>query len=210
MPTKSGRPSARRPRFQRDTELRRHAGRREERRSVLVITNGSRTEVDYFEALRREPWVTADKVRVKFEKGDPASVVLRAAAIRDDSAYDEAWVVCDQDEFNVKPAVENAHACEVWLALSVPCFEIWLILHLSGGCPRFNNAAQAGVYLKKLLATWDKTRLNFDEFRAGVSEAAARAQRLGDPPDANPATAVWRLVESLRAARPSDASGDSA
>jgi RloB-like protein len=94
--------------------------------------------------------------------------------------------------------VENARASEVWLALSVPCFEIWLILHLSEGCPGFNNAAQAGVYLSKLLGTWDKTRLNFDDFRAGVFDAVTRAKRLGTPPDANPSTAAWELIESLR------------
>ena len=74
--------------FRRDTDLRRRVNTREERRSVLIITNGNRTEVDYFEALKKEPWVSADKVKVKFEPGEPAAVVLRAATIRNDSGYD--------------------------------------------------------------------------------------------------------------------------
>ena len=97
--------------------------------------------------------------------------MLRAARIRDENAYD---------------------------ALSLPSYEIWLILHLSAGCPRFNNATQVGRHLKKLLPGWDKTGLKFSDFRAGVPEAVVRAKRLGEPPDANPSTAVWRLVESLR------------
>jgi hypothetical protein len=177
---------------------------------VLIVTNGSRTEVDYFEALRFEPWVTADKVRVKFEPGEPATIVARAAAIRDDSEYDEAWAVCDADEFDVRAAMERALTENdperpLTLALSVPCFEVWLILHLSDGCPGFNNAAQVGTHLKRLIASWDKRALNFDLFRAGVSDAVTRAQRLGDPPDANPSTAVWRLVESLRITDASEA-----
>ena len=88
--------------FSRETNLDRAADIREERRSVLILTNGSKTELDYFKALRNEAWVTADKVTPKFEAGAPASVVKRAAEIRADNAYDEAWVVCDVDEFDVQ------------------------------------------------------------------------------------------------------------
>ena len=177
---------------------------------MLVVTNGSRTEVDYFEALRDEPWVTADKVKVKFEPGEPIAIVARAAKIRDANEYDEAWVVCDMDEFDVRVAMERAAAEStpeqpLTLALSVPCFEVWLILHLSDGCPGFNHAAQVGAHLKKLVRAWDKKALDFDHFRAGVFDAVMRAKRLGDPPGTNPSTAVWRLVESLRATEASDA-----
>lgn len=184
--------------FSRETDLLRRANTRSERRSVLVVTNGFRTEVDYFYALRKEPWVTADKVTVKFESGEPNAVVLRAAKIRDDNAYDEAWAICDVDEFATEAAVTAAAEREVELAFSRPCFEIWLILHVSEGCPRFNNATQVGRHLKSLLTNWDKTGLRFSDFRAGVFEAVVRARRLGEPPDANPSTAVWRLIESLR------------
>jgi RloB-like protein len=184
--------------FSQDTNLRRRANTRTERRSVLIVTNGVRTEVDYFDALRKEPWVTADKVTVKFQSGGPIAVVLRAAEIRDDNAYDEAWAVCDVDEFAIEAAIAAAEEREVGLALSLPSFEAWLILHLSEGCPGFNNATQAGRHLKSLLPGWDKTGLKFSDFRAGVFDAAVRAKRLGDPPDANPSTAVWRLIESLR------------
>jgi hypothetical protein len=167
------------------------------------VTNGIRTEFDYFEALRFEPWVTADKVKVKFESGEPAVIVTRAAAIRDDNEYDEAWVVCDMDEFAVRAAmdravIENSPERPLTLALSVPCFEVWLILHLSDRCPGFNNATQAGAHLKKLLPSWNKRKLNFGDFQTGVFRAMMCAKRLGDPPDANPSTAVWQLIESLR------------
>lgn len=145
-----------------------------------------------------EPWATADKVKVKFESGEPIAVVLRAARIRDENAYDEAWIVCDVDEFDTKAAITEAVARQVELALSLPSFEIWLILHLSEGCPGFNNATQAGRHLKSLLPSWEKTGLKFSDFRDHVFDAVLWARRLGDPPDANPSTAVWRLIQSLR------------
>jgi hypothetical protein len=202
VPDKSGRRSGRSSRttgFRRETDLRRSSGTRPERRTVLIVTNGERTEVDYFEALKKESWVTVAKVTIKFEAGAPGAVVNRAARIRDDNGYNEAWGVCDVDEFDVTAAIESAATQSVGLTLSVPSFEVWLILHVAKSCPGFNTASQVGAYLKKLVAHWDKTRLEFGDFRAGVFEAVAQAKRLGNPPKANPSTSVWRIVESLGA-----------
>jgi hypothetical protein len=207
MPTKGRRTETRsrrtrppRPGFPRETDLKRRVNIRDEGRSVLIVTNGKNTEVDYFKEMREEPWITAVKVIVKFESGEPAAVVLRAAAMRDENDYDEAWVVCDVDQYDVPSAMTNSKTRQVELTLSVPCFEVWLILHLSERCPGFNNCAQADRYLKGLLPSWDKTALRFSDFRDGVFNAVGRAKRMGDPPDANPSSAVWRVVESLSSA----------
>lgn len=203
MPTKGRRAGTRtrppRPGFPRETDLTRRVNIRDEGRSVLIVTNGKRTEVDYFNRIKEEPWVTATKVIVNFQTGEPAAVVLRTAIIRDENDYDEAWVVCDVDQYDITSAITNSKARQVELILSVPCFEVWLILHLSDACPGFNDCPQAGRHLKGLLASWDKATLRFSDFRDGVFHAVARAKRLGDPPDANPSTAVWRVVESLSA-----------
>ena len=196
-----------RPGFPRETDLTRRVNIRDEGRSVLILTNGERTEVDYFNGMRGEPWVTAVKVIVKFEAGEPAAVVLRAAAMRDENDYDEAWIVCDVDEYDVTSAIAIAKTRQVELTLSVPCFEVWLILHLSERCPGFNNCPQADRYLRGLLPSWDKVALRFSDFRDGVFDAVARAKRLGDPPDANPSSTVWRVVESLSSAPEVDGNG---
>jgi hypothetical protein len=207
MTSKPGHPRENRQRgkgFSRDTSLRRAANTREEQWSVLIVTNGKRTELDYFKALKNshEDWTIDGKVTPKFVPGDPVTAVRRAAAIRADNEYDVAWVVCDVDEYDVKAAItEVAGHDRVELALSRPSFEVWLILHLGKGCPGFNNAAQAGAHLGKLLPGWDKTALRFADFSAGVLDAAKHAKALGEPPEANPSTAVWRVIESLHVAR---------
>jgi hypothetical protein len=75
-------------------------------------------------------------------------------------------------------------------------------LHLFDGCGPFNNATEAGERLKELLPAWDKTALDFDDFRDGVLDAERRAKRLGEvygePPGGNPSADVWKLIESLR------------
>jgi hypothetical protein len=163
----------------------------------LIVTNGERTEIDYFNGLKEEPWVTATKVIVTFVSGEPAAAVLRAAVIRDQNEYDEAWAVCDLDEYDVTSAMADAKTRQVELAISVPCFEVWLILHVSDKCPAFNDCVQAGRYLAARLPDWDKANLKISDFRGGVFDAIARAKRLGDPPEANPSSVVWRVVESL-------------
>ena len=176
---------------------------------MLIATNGLKTELDYFKSLRYEPWVTADKVTPKFEAGAPVAAVRRAAEIQVDNAYDEAWVVCDIDEYDVEPAISEAgNHQHLWLTLSQPCFEVWLVLHLKPGCPWFGNATKVGEHLKKLLPHRDKRALRFSDFSAGVHDATERAKGLGEPPKTNPATAVWQVIESLRDNRqpPEDAS----
>lgn len=179
-----------------ETDLRRRTSVREQRRTVLVVTNGQRTEVDYFDAVRREPWVNVT-LRVRFEGGAPRALVIRAATLRNVNDYDNVWVVCDVDEFDVSSAIQDAKDTAVGLALSMPSFEVWLILHWTHRCPRFTNAAQANARLRRYVPTWDKSNLNFDDFRDGVMLAVERAKRLGEPPQANPSTGVWRLIECV-------------
>lgn len=204
MPNKSqGQPARRRRPYmalQYETDLSRRSEVRSQRQTLLVVTNGERTERDYFEALRSEPWVSF-ALRIKFERGTPEDAVARAVQIRQGDEYDKIWVVCDVDEYEVSTAIQHAKDGIVDLALSVPSFEVWLILHISEKCPRFNDAEQAGDYLQGLLPNWDKRNLRFSDFKDGIVDAVERAKKRGEPPIDNPSTAVWCLVELLRLRR---------
>jgi hypothetical protein len=179
-----------------ETDLTRKSDVRPQRDTLLVVTNGERTERDYFDALRSEPWVVV-VLRTKVERGAPDDVVALAVQIRHSDDYDKVWVVCDVDTYDVSQAVQRAKEGAVDLALSMPSFEVWLILHISDNCPGFNNAQQADDYLRKLLPSWDKRSLRFSDFKDGIPAAIERARKRGEPPEANPSTAVWRLVELL-------------
>jgi hypothetical protein len=179
-----------------ETDLTREIDIRSQRRTLLVVTNGERTERDYFDGLKTEPWITVT-LRTKVERGTAKDVAVRAARVREEDEYDDVWAVADVDEENVYPAIQCATEGQVEIALSAPSFEVWLILHISEKMPRFNNAEQAGAYLRSLIPTWDKRKLRFSDFRDGIKRAVERAKRLGDPPEANPSTAVWRLIEHV-------------
>jgi len=184
---------------QRETDLGRQPDTQVQRLTMLILTNGEKTEVDYFDALKMEPWVTVTRIRVEFRSGDPISTVEHAVRIQSESGYDKVWAVCDVDEYDVLPALQCARELGVGFALSEPCFEIWLILHKKACRRGFNNATQVDEYLRRLVPGWDKTSLDFSDFRDGVMDAVTRAKDMGEPPHAHPSTTVWRLVESLKA-----------
>jgi hypothetical protein len=180
------------------TRLTRTVGTREQRWTVLILSNGERTEIDYFNAFKISGLLSPDKVvTVKFRNGTPYDTVRAAAEVQAYSDYDEAWAVCDVDTFDVEAAIAQSADSAVGLALSQPCFEVWLIFHKSDSCSPFDNADQARRALRRLIPSWNKSNLNFADFVEGVPDAVVRAQKRGEPPRANPSTAVWKVIVSL-------------
>jgi hypothetical protein len=90
----------------RATDLRRTVETVEQRTSVLIATNGKSTERSYFNALKQEPWVKPGKIVVVYEGGSPEELVRGAGRRRDREDYDEAWAVCDVDEYATSPAAQ--------------------------------------------------------------------------------------------------------
>lgn len=106
----------------------------------------------------------------------------------------------DVDEFDVAHAIGEAQRLGVEVAVSNPCFELWLILHFR------RHTAYAAAYrdllphLKRHLPVYDKTRLNFRDFEDGWRQAVPRAKELtpaGREHKTNPATGVWALVDRI-------------
>ncbi len=97
-------------------------------------------------------------------------------------------------------AARLAEQCGVEVALSQPCFEVWLILHKKDCRKTFQNAKEAERALLKILPSWNKSNLRMEDFWDDIEVAIRRAKALGDPPDDNPSTSVWKLMEFLRIA----------
>jgi hypothetical protein len=136
---------------------------------------------------------------VVFEAGSPEEAVRGVVRRRDRDDYDQAWVVCDVDQYRTGEAADLAASADVQLLWSNPCFEVWLLLHKTECSGYIEDARRAAERLCGHVKDWDKADLRFEDFRDGVQEAVRRAKSLGDPPEANPSTAMWRLVEALTA-----------
>jgi hypothetical protein len=181
----------------------RRVGTRPRRRQILVYTGGLRTEPAYLTGLIRHGGQLGVAVTVKSKGLDPRQLVHNAAAFirRSQELFDEVWCVVDVDEFDIGAAVAEARRAGVSLAVSNPCFELWLLLHHAdcrGYCAGYEDVV---VRLKKHVPGYDKARLDFADYAPGIGDATKRAMELGDDHSQNPSTGMWRLVEMIRERR---------
>jgi hypothetical protein len=142
-------------------------------------------------------------VVLKTRPKSPTEVVRYARTIyrdnRDD--FDEVWCVLDTDEFqDITQAAALARRSGVRVAVSNPCFELWLLLHLTGYSAHISTRDVQRL-LCKHLPSYDKSELSFVDFASGVREACERGRQLdptGDAHDVNPSTCVWQLATKIQ------------
>lgn len=112
-------------------------------RLIIIAAEGEATEKIYFDTLRDT--VRNSRVHVKVlereeldrHKSSPEFVLEQLAEYQERNALDkedELWLVIDRDRWTIKSIKSVAQRCaQNWafsLALSNPCFELWLLLHL--------------------------------------------------------------------------------
>lgn len=124
------------PRRRQGKSLKRRVGERPVLRTIVVFTEGKNSEPDYINGLRRLPHIAENvslNIEIRPEHGVPLTLVQLAAERQQDSEVDECWCVFDVEwpkhHPNLDRAVSLAQKSNVSLAISNPCFELWLILH---------------------------------------------------------------------------------
>ena len=209
---------AKRPRRKSRTgrSLRREKPFRPTRRTFLVFCEGTRTEPDYIGALKREPAVrdsAAIDIRVERNvSGVPLTLVDAAAearvrSSREHGEIDQVWCLFDvewpRNHPNLPEARNKAAKNNVHLAISNPCFELWLALHFEDRTAWLETAAA-----EKLRRDRDQSTgkgLDGSEYMPRRAAAAQRARALaakheGDGtefPDDNPSSGMYRLLEAM-------------
>ena len=201
-------PSGRRPR-------RGHTPRRE-RRVIRILTEGKITELSYLTAWARH---YRHSVSLSLPASGMAPETLvdhatqhmrrRRRSRRGYQDYDEIWCVFDIDQHpNVPTAIHNARQSGIEVAVSNPCIELWLVLHVDDqtayidrrNIQRRANELQLTSGKRIPDSAWNKL---FDEFETARHRARALDQRHagnGSPPRSNPSTDIWRLVDRIRSA----------
>lgn len=188
---------------------------RQRKKRFLLYCEGEVTERDYFQDFARflrsplievkvaPEWRKDPKRLVELAKEARSEADREARLARDDSLrYDEVWCVFDCDEHaRLKPAIDQATALELGLAVSNPCFDLWLLLHFQD--------QHAAITTKK---TGDAVRIrvpryvkhmDFAKLAGKGSDAVERAKKLEDISQrkgerhGNPTTGVWQLITKL-------------
>lgn len=187
------------------------------RKRILVVCEGEVTEPNYLNALKDWKKTPTVEVRVEGPAGDPFTLVTKAkemkisadaeAEKRDDDTfrYDEVWCCFDVDKFdNVARSRDMAKANGLFLAMSNPCFELWLYLHFKDS-PGMQGHHDMQDLWKKLQPELAEKHIDFETMKAGYDEAIRRAKRLDEAarqagePNRNPTTEVYLLVLSIDA-----------
>jgi hypothetical protein len=203
---------ARRRRSAGGRTLKRKVALRQPRKTLVIFCEGERTEPEYLQALKRKPSVrdvAAVDIRVETSHGGaPLTLVSMAAgarskAISEEAEIDEFWCVFDVEwpvnHPNLKEAIEQAYRSEIRVAVSNPCFELWLILHFKDQ-NRWLSNDQAAKLRRRLDGSSDKG-LDAAKYMPFTGDAARRAAKLderhsrdGSPfPNNNPSSGMHRL-----------------
>lgn len=120
--------------------FKRGAPKRDQKRLFVIATEGEKTEKNYFNELKNSNGVDEKVIKVEIletieGKSSPIDVIKRLDKFK--STYhlyqlDELWIVIDYDSWGIEKLKDVAKLCKqkkYKLAVSNPCFEIWLLLH---------------------------------------------------------------------------------
>ena len=198
--------------------LRRRVATRHVRKTLLVFCEGERTEPEYLNALKLEPFVrevAAVEIRVAQASSGAVPLTLvgrameaRSRALTENDEIDEFWCIFDVEwpvnHPGLAAAIALAEANEISLAISNPCFEVWLILHLKDHSAWLDNDPA-----EKLRHRLDKSTdkgIDPAKYMPYIGKASARAVRLeerhqrdGTPfPHDNPSSGMHRLIASVQ------------
>ncbi|MCL2850133.1 MAG: RloB family protein [Micrococcales bacterium] len=195
--------------------LKRKVGVRPELRTVVVFCEGQGSEPDYVTGLVRLPEVSCNAalhIEISDVHGVPYTLVDNAVALkkRDAEEVDECWCLFDvewpQHHPRLAEAVRRANDIPgVQVAVSNPCFEVWLIMHYRD-VTAFLTTAEAERQSRAEDGRAGK-RINAGDYMSRRRHAVARAKRLEarhrqtgtTMPHDNPSSGVFMLLEAIGA-----------
>ncbi|MEA3413457.1 MAG: RloB family protein [Pseudomonadota bacterium] len=192
----------RRRRFQRRVGVRRY------RRLIVIATEGSKTEPQYFSLFNnQESVIKAYCLRGRHDSAPP-KVLKRMKDYIENSGLqstDQAWLVVDRDNWTEEQLGQLYHWSEqaenYGFALSNPRFEYWLLLHFEDGSG-IAGAQDCADRLNRYVPHYKKG-IDPRKFPPEAIEAAiGRASQRDNPPCADwprlvGSTTVYRLVGKI-------------
>lgn len=181
---------------------------------VRVLSEGKVTEPGYLTL-----WARLNRHNVRIDLSDsgmtPDALVRRAKqhlqqnlrSKRAEREFDEIWCVFDVDQHpNIPQAINDARQSGIGVAISNPCFELWLVLHLTEQTAYIDRddiqqrSDDLQLTANKRIVPAAESLL-VDAVELAKQRAIALDHRHagnGSPPRSNPSTDVWRLVDRLR------------
>jgi len=185
------------------------------KRRILLVVEGAVTEKKYFEGLIATLRTAIVEFKVLGGVGVPMTIVETAVRVKrsarerslaeqdDYLNFNEVWCVFDVDQHpKIPDAIRLAGQQNIQLAISNPCFELWLWLHFAEA-PGARTSQELQTMLRAYIPEYRK-HVRFADLEAGVEAAIVRASRLEELAKSagdelrNPCTGVWRLAKTIQ------------
>lgn len=193
---------------------------------VLIVCEGEKTEPNYLRGLIRALRIGSATINIlDTEHGSDPVSVLNAAIVefeKDTSLYDRVYCVFDRDGHANYATVLNLaknHALAkrnvLFVANSVPCFEIWLLLHFKYTTQAYVKAGNkspcdclvSDLKQADLLPNYEKNHRGIYELVSAKTDSAVRNAKMLDKYNRgvgsdNPSTKMHDLVTYLTSITP--------
>lgn len=173
---------------------------------IIVATEGSETEKIYFDKFE------SSRLQVRTipsidGNSSPEAVLLNLQGFVAEYQLgngDELWLAVDVDRWKEKMLGSVSSLCvqkRINLAISNPCFELWLALHFESHLPNPVNSRSLERHIRKELGSFQKSNYDAEKIILNLSSAVKRAKILDDNPGhrwpQKVGTHIYRLVESI-------------
>jgi len=195
-------------------DLRRRGWITEPRLRVLICCEGRVTEPSYINGLKSALRIRLVHIEVGPAGSNPKTLVDHAVEKKqqaerdarrekdDNLRYDEVWCVFDVDVHeHIPEAKQKAGANRINLAISNPCFELWLLLHFQDQRAHIERH-QAQSACREHMPEYDREvpfELVFPHYRLAVERAVEldHWQETRGCAGENPSTGVHLLTEQI-------------
>ncbi|MEV7964787.1 RloB family protein [Sphaerisporangium sp. NPDC088356] len=188
------------------SDLRRRLRTKQEKPRILIVTEGINTEPQYFKGLAKELRATGVEVyrlRVEGIGRDPERVVKKAVAIASEAPagdeYEHVWCVVDVDDHEtLEKAISAAKHASIKVAISNPCFEVWLLWHFAD----HRSHASQSILRRRLrdFGVHDKNlpeNFPYSNYRSATVRADTYSASNDYEVPANPGSSVGKLARML-------------
>ncbi|WP_293146414.1 MULTISPECIES: RloB family protein [unclassified Microcoleus] len=184
--------------------------RQQDRRDAklfIVATEGKETEKQYFRIFNSSRIKVEILATTEDGKSSPEYVLERLDIFKERYDLDEddmLWLVSDVDRWGAKKlssVCSQARQKGYNLAISNPCFEVWLTLHFEELNTQDRTCDNFKARLRTILGSYNGSNLDISAYQQNIENAVNRAKNLHQisqqdwPPTLG--THVYRLVEIL-------------
>ncbi len=201
-------------------ELGRKSAKKESYDRILIVTEGEKTEPNYFNEIIRLYKLSSANVKVDGSCGpSPKTVVQYAIELAKEEErskripFDKIYCVIDKD---AHPCYKEAHEIardtklkgELIIISSVPSFEFWLLLHFIFTTKSYqqqkknSTGKQVLSDLKKYIPDYNKGMSDIfsqleDKLPTAIKNAIAVNKKAAEYQTDMPTTKVYKLVQKL-------------